>query len=221
MRGKAVSSLTREDVLAYEAFLGNPMIESLEGALSGRESRRPLFAGPLSVASQRQTMGIVAGLFTYLVNAGYLAGNPWTLRRRVNPPRQRQIERYLDHAQWTAVLRFIETLPQGRNRERQHYERTRWVVRFLYHTALRASEAANARVSDFMRRRQKWWLRVLGKGGLDGEVPIGEELMADFARYRAFHGLATTPSVLDTDPIILAITGRADRCLTPPRSISS
>ena len=160
-------------------------------------------------------MGIVAGLFTYLVNAGYLAGNPWTLRRRKNLSRPRQIERYLDHAQWNAVLRFIETLPQGRMRERQHYERARWVVRFLYDSALRVAEAANARGNDFVRRRQTWWLRVLGKGGVVGEVPVSEELMADLARYRAFHRLAPTPSALDTTPVIVSVAGRANRCLTP------
>ncbi len=130
----------------------------------------PLFGGSLSAASQRQAMGIVAGLFTYLVNAGYLAGNPWTLRRRKHPTRARRIERYLDHAQWAAVLEFIETRPTGQTRERQHSERARWVLRLLYHTALRVSEAANARVTDLVRRRGKWWLRVRGKGGVEGEV---------------------------------------------------
>src|SRR6185437_13054697 len=75
VRGKAVSSLTREDVLAYEAFLADPT----PPALWDDEAAR---VGPLSMHSQRQAMGIVGGLFTYLVNAGYLAGNPWTLRRR-------------------------------------------------------------------------------------------------------------------------------------------
>jgi len=208
VRRKAVSSLTREDVLAYEAFLAEPMPADVldEEASPG---------GALSASSQRYAMGVVGGLFTYLVNAGYLAGNPWTLRRRKRLPRVRQVERYLDHAQWTAVLNFIERLPQASRRERQHYERVRWVVRFLYDTALRVSEAAQARSNDFVRRRGKWWLRVLGKGGVYGEVPIRDELMADLARYRTFHGLTSTPSPLETTPVILSITGRAEDCLTP------
>jgi integrase/recombinase XerC len=208
VRGKAVSSFTREDVLAYEAFLSDPLPRMVLGGEAGS-------AGPLSVASQRQAMGIVGGLFTYLVNAGYLAGNPWTLRRRKPATRVRQIERYLDQAQWAAVLRFIDALPQERLRERQQYERARWVTRFLYDTALRVAEAANARSKDFMRRRGKWWLRVSGKAGVYGEVPIRHELMADLARYRMFHGLPPTPSSLDTTPVILSIAGRAERCLTP------
>src|SRR5579862_7186512 len=35
VRGKAVSSLTREDVLAYEAFLANPTFEAMEAMLGG------------------------------------------------------------------------------------------------------------------------------------------------------------------------------------------
>ena len=132
VRHKAISSLTREDVLAYESFLAAPAPEFVL-------DDEAMHAAPLSEASQRYAMGVVGGLFTYLVNAGYLAGNPWTLRRRKRLPRVRQVERYLDQAQWTAVLDFIETQPQGSRRERQHYERARWVLRFLYDTALRVS----------------------------------------------------------------------------------
>ena len=57
-------------------------------------------------------MGIVGSLFTYLVNVGYLAGNPWTPRRRKRAPRVRRVERYLDQAQWKTVLDFLQTLPQ-------------------------------------------------------------------------------------------------------------
>lgn len=208
VRHKAISSLTREDVLAYESFLAAPAPEFVL-------DDEAMHAAPLSEASQRYAMGVVGGLFTYLVNAGYLAGNPWTLRRRKRLPRVRQVERYLDQAQWTAVLDFIETQPQGSRRERQHYERARWVLRFLYDTALRVSEAAQARSHDFVRRRGKWGLRVLGKGGAYGEVPIRDELMAEFARYRIFHDQPPTPSPLDPTPVVLAIAGRSEERLTP------
>lgn len=218
VRRKAVSSLTREDVLAYEAFLEGPTPASVLDnpiGLGDELAHAASLSASLSATSQRHAMGIVRSLFTYLVNAGYLAGNPWTLRRRKRTPRVRQVERYLDQAQWTAVLDFLETLPQTLRRERQHYERVRWVMRFLYDTALRVSEAAQARGNDFVRRRGKWWLRVLGKGGVCGEVPIRDKLMAEFARYRTFHDLPPTPSALETTPVILSIAGRADDCLTP------
>ncbi|MBP0656941.1 hypothetical protein J8J20_24015, partial [Mycobacterium tuberculosis] len=62
--------------------------------------------------------------------AGYLAGNPLALRRSSSamPARTRRIERYLDHALWQVVLESMETWPQASARERQHYERSRWLI---------------------------------------------------------------------------------------------
>lgn len=201
-RGKALSSLMREDVLAYEGFLASPVDA---GSASGG----------LSIASQRQALGIISGMFAYLVNAGYLAANPWALRRRKALKRQRTVERFLDHAAWGAVLAAIDAWPQASVRDRQNFERVRFVLRFLYHTALRASEAANAKVNDFVQRRGRWWLRVVGKGGAQGEVPISPALLEDFARYRRFYELPAAPLASDDSPIVLPIAGRRDRALTP------
>jgi site-specific recombinase XerD len=100
-------------------------------------------------------------------------------------------------------------------REEQHYERSRWLIRLLYHTALRVSEAANAKVTDFYQRRGKWWLHVIGKGGAEGEVPVSATLMADFARYRAFHDLPHVPCASETGPAVMSIAGDTVRHLTP------
>lgn len=81
-RGKALSSLSREDLLAYEAFLGDPGEEWLNRELPRHGSNRRLFERALAPGSVRHAMGIVSGLFEYLVAAGYLAGNPLALRRR-------------------------------------------------------------------------------------------------------------------------------------------
>ena len=113
-------------------------------------------------------------------------------------------------------MRGIDTLPQTTHRERQHGERVRWLFRLLYGTSLRAAEAAQANTGDLVHRRGKWWLHVLGKGGVAGEVPVGDELMADFARYRQFYGLPPIPSPeLDAAPLVMSIAGRTDQFLTP------
>ena len=69
-RGKALSSLTREDLLAYEAFLANPGAEWMSRELPRHGSNRRLFERALSAGSVRHAMGIVSGLFGYLVAAG-------------------------------------------------------------------------------------------------------------------------------------------------------
>lgn len=215
--GKALSDLMREDLLAYEAFLINPPAEWIDTAMPRHGGERRLFTGPLSANSVRQALGILSGLFNYLVEAGYLAGNPLALRRRRSSGlgRKAAVERYLDHALWQYVLDFIETLPQNTPREQQHYERVRWLFHLLYGASLRASEAAHARAGDLMQRRGRWWLRVRGKGDVEADVPVSDTLMADFARYRQFHRLPTLPNELETTPLVMSIAGRTDQTLTP------
>lgn len=157
-------------------------------------------------------------MFGYLVAAGYLAGNPLALRRRrgeSKSSRRAVVERYLDQGLWQSVLDFIETLPNTTRREQQHYERARWLFRLLYGASLRVSEAAQARTSDLEQRHDKWWLHVVGKGGAEGDVPISDELIADLARYRQFHGLLGLPSGQENTPLVMSVAGRTDQFLTP------
>ena len=216
--GKALSSLNREDLIAYESFLTNPASDWIAQTFPQRGSGRRLLYGPLSPQSVRQAMGILSGLFGYLVAAGYLAGNPLALRRRrgdLKNNRRSAVERYLDHDLWQFVLDFIDTMPQGTIREKQHYERARWLFRLLYGAALRASEAAQGKSSDMELRRGKWWLRVIGKGDIQGDVPVSDELMTDLARYRQFYGLSAVPAAQEKTPLVISIAGRIDRFLTP------
>ncbi|KPD15777.1 tyrosine-type recombinase/integrase [Burkholderia sp. R-69980] len=215
--GKPLSSLTREDFLLYERFLAAPTGDWADPDLPRRGRTRRLLDGPLSERSRHQALGILSGLLTYLVSAGYLAGNPLALRRGRSDSgkRSRRVERYLDHALWNHVLASVEQWPRLTERDEQHYERSRWLIRLLYHTALRVSEAANAKAADFYQRRGKWWLHVVGKGGAEGEVPVSDTLMADFARYRVFHSLPSVPSGDEQGPAVMSIAGDATRHLTP------
>ena len=215
VRGKPVSSLTREDVIAYEAFLAHPPATWCDDGLARRGEHRRLLVGPLAERSRRQALGILAGLFNYLVRAGYLAGSPFVLqRRRARRGTRRTIERYLDRALWEDVLRVVDSWPQHTARERQRYERVRWVLRFLYETALRAAEAAATDENDFHHIRGRWWLHTVGKGGVEGTIPLSDGLMEDFARYRRFYGLSTVPAMDGNASAILGIAGRSSP-LTP------
>lgn len=216
VRGKAVSSLTREDVLAFDAFLTNPPPTWCDDALGRRGDHRRLLAGPLSERSRRQALGILAGLFQYLVRGGYLAGSPFALqprRRRLRGAAPR-IERFLDQPLWLDALAEVERWPQGTLREQQRYERARWVLRLLYATALRASEAAQAHEGDLRHVRGRWWLHVVGKGGVEGRIPLSDTVMQDYARYRAFLGLPAPPDTMSRRPLICGVAGHAQP-LTP------
>src|SRR3546814_16160227 len=82
VRGKPVSSLTREDVIAYEAFLAQPPATWCDDGLARRGEHRRLFVGPLDERTRPQALGISGGLFNYSVRAGHLAGRPVVLPAR-------------------------------------------------------------------------------------------------------------------------------------------
>jgi len=150
-------------------------------------------------------LGILQAIHSHCVAEG--------VNQRAVAVRQQNV--YLDHALWQSVLDFIETLPQVAQREKQHYERVRWLFRFLYGVSLRASEAAQAKSNDLVQKRGKWWLHVVGKGNIEGDVPVSDELMTDLARYRQFHGLSSVPTPFEVTPLVLTVTGRPDKFLTP------
>lgn len=86
---KPLSSLTHEDMLLYSYFLKDPQPASRWIMPRGRKVARAHpdwrpFAGPLSASSQRQAIVILNTLFSWLVTAGYLAGNPLSLSRQRN-----------------------------------------------------------------------------------------------------------------------------------------
>jgi hypothetical protein len=75
--------------------------------------------------------------------------------------------------------------------------------------------AARAKASDFFQQRGRWWLHTIGKGGLEGNVPVSDELTREVARYRLFVGLPSAPSPTELNPATMTVTGRAGRHLTP------
>jgi hypothetical protein len=147
LRRKPLSSLTREDFMLFEAFLSD---SDSRLSLMQQSSFKPATRAPrLSVQSRQHAIGILSNLFNYLVSAGYLAANPLALRRgrRRKLQKFKRPERFLDEELWSFVLESIEQWPKNTHRQLQHYERSRWTIRFLYSTALRAAEAAGAKAS--------------------------------------------------------------------------
>ena len=142
---KPLSSLTHEDLLVYQRFLSDPQPAERWVMKAGRKwSRfdpdwRP-FAGPLAPTSQRQSIIILNTMFSWLVNAGYLAGNPLSLSRQRQRKAKPRITRFLDDQLWSEVKTTIDTMPRETDREREHYYRVRWLFSLLYLCGLRISE---------------------------------------------------------------------------------
>lgn len=216
--GKPMSSLTHEDLLVYQRFLGDPQPTERWVMKAGRKwSRfepdwRP-FAGPLAATSQRQALVILNTLFAWLVNAGYLAGNPLSLSRQRQRKAKPRITRFLDDKLWQEVKSTIAAMPRETEREREHYYRVRWLFSLLYICGLRISEVTANMMGGFFCRRDKdgeerWWLEVTGKGDKTRLVPATSELMVELARYRRENNLSPFPLSNEPTPLLLPIGGK-------------
>ncbi|MBN3813892.1 integrase, partial [Paraburkholderia sp. Ac-20347] len=221
--GKPLSSLTHEDLLAYQRFLADPQPAARWCAGGGRKHARDdprwrPFYGPLSAASQRQAMVILNALFSWLVSAGYLAGNPLSLSRQRARRAQPRITRYLERGLWDEVKAYVDALPRASARERERHGRARWLLTLLYLGGLRISEVSINTMGDFFARRdasgeERWWLDVFGKGERRRLVPATAELMTELARYREQRGLSALPAPHEATPLVLPI-GQSTKPLT-------
>jgi site-specific recombinase XerD len=220
-RGLALSDLTHEDLLIYQRFLTDPQPAErwvmAAGQKQGRASPswRP-FAGPLGPASQRQALSILNAMFSWLVEAGYLAGNPLALSRRKRKLNAPRVIRFLPMEYWDVVKASIESMPNSSQREQQQAARCRWLFSLLYIAGLRVSEVCDASMGSLFSRRgidlhERWWLEVTGKGGKTRLVPATGELMAELTRYRLANGLSARPLAGDDSPLLKPIidTGKA------------
>jgi site-specific recombinase XerD len=220
---KPVSSLTHEDLLAYQHFLVDPQPAADWVMRRGRKVARTHadwrpFAGPLAAASRRQSILILNSMFSWLVTAGYLAGNPLSLSRQRARKAKPRVTRYLDDEAWTEVKLAIDALPRESDREREHYLRQRWLFSLLYLCGLRISEVTQNSMGSFFCRRdqageERWWLEVTGKGQKTRIIPATHELMVELARYRREKGYAPFPAPDETTPLLLPI-GKQRRALT-------
>jgi len=221
--GKPLSSLTHEDLLGYQHFLADPQPVALWVTGGGRKQPRTdarwrPFYGPLAPTSQRQAMVILNVMFAWLVQAGYLAGNPLSLSRqraRKAPPR---ITRYLEPELWQDVKTYIGSMPRETARERFRHARVRWLFTLLYLGGLRITEvSANTMGQFFSWRdatgRDRWWLEVTGKGDRERLVPATTEMMVELTRYRRAHDLSALPLPGENTPLLLPV-GAARKPLT-------
>lgn len=214
-RQKPLSSLNRADFEVYLVFLGNPSpSEYWCGPRKPRhhEAWKP-FVGPLGDNAKIAAMAALNSLMSYLVDAGYLSGNPLGLiRQRRQKAKdgllELKIERFLDDEMWQAVIDTLESWPKTTPEETAHYERSRFILALLLMLAPRASELQDHRMNSFREVRGRWWWYVLGKGQKAARIPVPADMMHALRRYRTALGLSPLPSHKDELPLLLTLTGQ-------------
>lgn len=208
-----LSSLTRDDLRDYQNFLADPQPQSRWcGQRKPRQNSlwRP-FEGPLSESSIAQAITIINALFSYLVEAGYLSGNPLGLMRRKIKQRATNktnvVERFLEQPLWQSVVAYIEGLPQSTPREQKEYERIRFLFHLLYLQGPRVSEVAQHTMQSIKQIRGKWWWQVTGKGQKTQLIPFNDAMLDALMRYRHFYGLPSLPQPDEANPLFMSLNG--------------
>jgi integrase len=235
-RSQTLSMLMAEDLVAYQQFLqdpqpretwclqseprylapgvANPDWQSLRRPAryladgSPNPTWRPFVSG-LSPSAAKQAVTILFGLFEYLCAIGYLAGNPLrAARTRATRPRQQTVQRYLGQESWQFVLEHLESWPRATAREVAHYQRTKFLISFLYLTGLRRNEIAQASTADLVQRRGQWWLHVSGKGHTGLPVPVAQDALQALQTYRISLGRSPWPNPHQPEPLLMDLYGK-------------
>ncbi|PPB82856.1 MULTISPECIES: hypothetical protein [Mycetohabitans] len=160
-------------------------------------------------------------MFTWLVDAGYLRGNPMALLRQRAKSSAPRVTRYMLVSLWDDVKHFVEQLPQETAAQRAYSARCRWLTTLFYLQGLRISEVASGTMGDFSRRlgpdgQDQWWLEILGKRQRARIVPASPELIVELARYRQACGLPHCPAGPRTRRWSCPFEARAAPCRAQP-----
>jgi integrase len=230
-RKKAFSDLDRQDLEGYVEFLKDPQPAARWcGKKAPRQSDawRP-FVGPLNESALNTAWSVVKSCMAYLVDAGYLKGNPAILMRQMSRKMkgidQRyshstrvaeeadKVERYFTEEQWRAINKCVESLPRKTAQQVKEYERLRFIFAFFYMLGARAGEMASHRMKSFRVAGGDWWWNVVGKGDKRETIPLPDGMRDAAIRYRKHLGLSMVPAKDDETPLLCSLD-------EPPRPIT-
>ncbi|MEX3815974.1 phage integrase family protein [Paraburkholderia sp. BR13439] len=196
-RGRALSSLTTEDAIAYRTFLRHPSPRGRWiGPVRPRTSPdwRP-FNGSLSTRSIAHALSILGALFRWLVEQRYVLANPFAgLKVRGGKTGSAlDASRAFTDGEWALVRTLADGLEWSDGWTVPAAQRLRFLLDFGFATGLRAGELVGATLGHVETdARGEHWLRVTGKGGKIGRVALPPLAWDALARYLAERHLPTT-----------------------------
>jgi site-specific recombinase XerD len=211
-RGKALSSLTTEDAIAYRAFLRNPTPrERWVGPSRPRTSGewRP-FQGALAPRSMAYALSVVGALYRWLIAQRYVLANPFAGVKVKGASRSSAIDMshvFSEH-EWALVRPVADGIEWTGGWTEEGAQRLRFVLDFWYATGLRPSEMVAALLGHIKDDTHgDVWLHVLGKGSKQGKVALPFLARGALDRYLAHRGLPVTRELWRPGtPLVPALT---------------
>ncbi len=147
------------------------------------------FTGAMTVATRRQVIIILKGLFGFLVRTRHLRDDPWLeIKTPEKSGKRLSIHHVLNEHQWQAVLEELESLAG------EAYYRLRFVLWLLYSSGLRLSELASLKAGHLIRQSDRSWdIRIVGKGAKEREIPLGADVIEFMLDYLEGRGYSRNP----------------------------
>ena len=238
VQAKPMSGLLVEDCQAYLKFIAHP-----DPAWTGPRAPRssPLwrpFAGVLSAKSQKYAVNVLRALFVYLVDARYLAGNPWKMIKDpivVEETEALQISKALESRLWEKLSYpngILDLLCQTDNEIlHQRYPMRGWAkklnlaaqyrllraaVLIMGTAGLRRDELVKAtrnRLRVTVEDAEIWELSVVGKGSKARRTYLAPRVVAALRDHWLDRG--ETPSDFDLGLGVIPLIAPVDRQHTP------
>ncbi|CAN5475763.1 phage integrase family protein [soil metagenome] len=207
-RGRALSSLTVEDAVAYRAFLRRPLPAGRWiGPSQSRASPgwKP-FAGPLSARSCAYALSVLGALFRWLMEQGYLLTNPFSgvKVRGASNSAPMDTGHVFSEGQWALIRTIADGLEWSYGWKVPAAQRLRFILDFSYATGLRASELVRATLRSVQTdSHDDHWLTLVGKGSKAGKVALPPLARSALNRYLSQRGLQTTPVLWKPDTALI------------------
>lgn len=204
---KPMSSMSRDDFGEYIKFMGNPDPIWCGKKISKKSEHWKPFIGPMSESAVKTSVASINSLLSWLVNAGYVTGNPLGLIRKKknkndNITVYKKVERFLDDDMWAALLYCVETLPIDTDADKYHQERMRFILTVFLLLGARISELANIKMNDFKKNVGGWFWDVNGKGDKNANVAMPKDMVDALMRWRKYLGLSALPKYNEDIPAI-------------------
>lgn len=142
-----------------------------------REWLGHLFDQKLEPVSIRRKLAAVRSLFKHMLRDGVIAKNPARLLRTPKAPKK------LPRVPTAEQTNYLVDTVADNELDRPFPERDVLIFELLYGCGLRVSELSGLNLDDFDRSDQ--WIRVLGKGNKERQVPYATKAAESLARYLA------------------------------------
>ena len=199
--GTTLAQMGVADCGAFMAFLQNipPRWISRARAAPGQPGWAP-FRGPLSHASCRQSITIIASLFGWLQSAQYLSANPWVLVNQLtgdDPGKKMLDTKAFSEAAMAEVLRFVDAQAPSPSRAR-----IRFTLLFVEAVGLRSAELLLARLGDLRMESEGWVMQVRGKGSKNRIAAVPGQALHALQEYLAVRGLGSIQEAPPTAPLL-------------------